>query len=39
MQLQKDENRDKYSGRREGMGKDSSAHQLLLDEAALVYYY
>jgi hypothetical protein len=38
MQLQKDENGKEYPCRREGLGKDSSAHQLLLDEAALVYY-
>jgi hypothetical protein len=38
MQLQKDENGNEYPCRREGLGKDSSAPQLLLDEAAFVYY-
>jgi hypothetical protein len=38
MQLQKDENGNEYPCRREGLGKDSSARQLLLDEAAFVYY-
>jgi hypothetical protein len=33
MQLQKDENGNEYQCRREGLGKDSSARQLLLDEA------
>jgi hypothetical protein len=37
MQLQKDENGNEYPCRREGLGKDSSARKLLVDEAALVY--
>jgi hypothetical protein len=38
MQLQKDDNGNEYPCRREGLEKDSSARQLLLDEAAFVYY-
>jgi hypothetical protein len=38
MQLQKDENGNEYPCRREGLGKDYFARQLLLDEAAFVYY-
>jgi hypothetical protein len=38
MQLQKDGNGNEYPCRREGLGKGSSAPQLLLDDAAFVYY-
>jgi hypothetical protein len=38
MQLKKDENGDEYPCRREDLGKDSSARQILLDEVVLVYY-
>jgi hypothetical protein len=37
MQLQKDENGNEYPCRREGLGKDYSARQLLLNEASFVY--
>jgi hypothetical protein len=38
MQLHKDDNGNEYPYRREGLGKDSSARQLMLDEAEFVYY-
>jgi hypothetical protein len=38
IKLQKDENGEEYASRREGLGKDAAARQLLLDEAALLYY-
>jgi hypothetical protein len=38
MKLQNDGKRNEYPCRREGLGKNYSARQLLLDAAALVYY-